>query len=51
MMRKRPADCPHDDVTDTTTWGDLGRGVERGLCVDCGLHLVRDANDDWEPAT
>lgn len=50
-MKHRPADCPHDDVTDVTTWGEQAAGVERGICVDCGLHLARDTNDDWEPAT
>lgn len=50
MMHLQPSDCPHDDVAETITWGEAARGIERGICVDCGTHLARKPDGDWQPA-
>ena len=48
-MLADPATCPHDDVADATTWGEWAHGTEKGICVDCGTHLVRKPDSDWQP--
>ncbi|WP_399559368.1 hypothetical protein [Streptomyces chartreusis] len=41
--------CPHDDVIETTEWGQLPEHGS-GLCRHCPIRLQGDGNGGWIPA-
>ncbi|MFF1444165.1 hypothetical protein [Streptomyces sp. NPDC058295] len=40
--------CQHQDVTETTEWGQLPD--TSGICLDCRAHLTGDGAGGWIPA-
>lgn len=43
--------CTHENVADTTTWGQAAEGTDTGICQDCYTHVQRPYNTDekWQP--
>lgn len=41
-------ECTHENVADTTTYGQAAEGTDTGICQDCGRHVQRAYGSDEE---